>query len=158
MGKTRCIGCNKSLGGVLDGFGTRLMAGDVCLTCKKKIKVIPGYQLLSAQQIRDIVEGKMLPTDPGAVPMPPQQQYANTYSEPRAYITPSYDPVQSVPTQTMPPQGAPMQQPSSPTMIPLMVPAAASIADELREYKALLDDGTLSEDEFKEIKRRLLNL
>ena len=63
MGKTKCLGCGKSLGGVLDGFRSRIMAGDVCLSCKKKIETVPNYQYLSQDQIKDLVNGVIRPDE-----------------------------------------------------------------------------------------------
>lgn len=59
----KCIGCGKTVGGLLGGFNVKIMSGQMCLTCKGKVSAIPSYHLLSAEQIRDVIAGKLAPID-----------------------------------------------------------------------------------------------
>lgn len=69
MGKTKCLGCGKSLGGVLDGFGSNVLYGQVCLSCKKKVQNMPNYQAFTADQMRAAVNGEAVFTAPAQAPV-----------------------------------------------------------------------------------------
>jgi len=60
MGKT-CIGCGKTVGGLIGAYSVKLMYGEVCLTCNKKLNSIPGYQFLTPSQICDVISGRVKP-------------------------------------------------------------------------------------------------
>lgn len=59
MARSKCLGCGKSLGGLLDGYGIKVMSGQVCLTCKNKLEPIPNYQFLSPVQIKEFMAGRL---------------------------------------------------------------------------------------------------
>ena len=58
MGKT-CTGCGKAVGGLVGAFSVKLFYGEVCLTCNKKLSVIPNHQYLSPDQIKDVISGRV---------------------------------------------------------------------------------------------------
>jgi len=60
---TNCIGCGKPIGGVFGAYSVKLLYGEVCLTCNKKLKVVPSYQYLTPVQIKDIINHKVDPRD-----------------------------------------------------------------------------------------------
>lgn len=68
MGKTKCLGCGKSLGGVFDGFGTRVIYGQLCLTCNKTLQGIPNYQSLTPDQMKAYIEKGTIPEAAAAKP------------------------------------------------------------------------------------------
>lgn len=74
MARSKCLGCGKSLGGLLDGYGIKVMSGQVCLSCKNKLEPIPNYQFLSPPQIKDFLVGR-LTTEEAAAAI--QQKFAN---------------------------------------------------------------------------------
>ena len=59
----KCIGCGKPMGGMLGAYGVRLLYGEVCLTCNKKLNVIPNYQFLTPSQMKDILSGELKKED-----------------------------------------------------------------------------------------------
>ena len=71
MGKTSCMGCGKSLGGVFDGFGVKLMYGQICLSCKSKVQGVPGYQALTSEQMRAAARGEYIIPQATAQVRPP---------------------------------------------------------------------------------------
>jgi len=113
MGKT-CIGCGKSTGGVLGAYTVRLLYGEVCLTCNKKLNSIPNHQYLTPTQIKDIISGRVNKEDV------------------------------KISSNFVTPGDTPSRQPSP--------------AEEIREYKELLDDGIITQEEFEGVKKRILNL
>ncbi len=115
MVKTKCLGCGKSQGGFLDGFGVKVMSGSICLTCKSKLEKIPSYQFLEANQIRDYMAGNMTPEEAA---LSVQKKFSGTVNP-------------AVTKQT-------------------------TSADEIREYKALLDDGIITQEEFDLAKSKIL--
>ncbi|MDR1691098.1 MAG: SHOCT domain-containing protein [Candidatus Methanoplasma sp.] len=94
----------------------KIFYGEVCLTCNKKIDSIPDHQFLTPDQIKDIVSGKVLPSDIKASPR---------------FASPA---VESAPR------------------------TSASAIDEIRQYKGLLDEGIITQEEFDALKKRLLGL
>jgi len=125
----KCTGCGKPVGGVLGAYSKKLVYGEVCLTCNKKLSGIAGYQLLQPEQIRDIVHNRVSPqsvsvSQPGA---PPVYQAA---SQPDPYPYP--------------------QQSSS--------KSSSATPDEIRKYKQLMDEGFITPEEYEAVKRRLLGL
>lgn len=62
MGKT-CLGCGKPMGGIIGAYGVRVLYGEVCLTCNKKLNVIPSYQYLTPSQIKDVISGRVSKAD-----------------------------------------------------------------------------------------------
>ncbi|MCL1978933.1 MAG: SHOCT domain-containing protein [Methanomassiliicoccaceae archaeon] len=112
MGK-KCIGCGKAMGGLLGAYGVRLLYGEVCLTCNKKLNIIPSYQYLTPDQIKDVISGRVQKGDV----VPPSQI-------------------------THPGSGSARQ---------------ATSAEQIRQYKELLDDGIITQEEYEEKKRQLLN-
>jgi len=58
MGKS-CLGCGKAMGGIVGAYGVRLLYGEVCLTCNKKLSSIPNNQFLTPTQIKDIISGRV---------------------------------------------------------------------------------------------------
>lgn len=114
MGKTNCLGCGKSLGGILDGFGTRVIYGNICLSCKKIVQSTPNYQALTPEQMKIAASGAPVNTDPAVKP-PVQENFI-------------------VQAQPVPPD------------------------EELRQYKRMLDDGLITEEEYAALKKRVLDL
>jgi hypothetical protein len=113
MGKT-CIGCGKAMGGVIGAYGVKLLYGEVCLTCNKKLNSIPNYQFLTPTQIKDVITGKVKKED---------VRISCDFSRP----------------------GDAVAKPPSP-------------AEEIRQYKELLDDGIITREEFEAVKKRLMNI
>jgi hypothetical protein len=64
---SNCIGCGKSTGGVFGAYSVNLLYGEVCLTCNKKLKVIPGHQFLTPDQIVGVISGSLNPGDVSAL-------------------------------------------------------------------------------------------
>ena len=62
MGKT-CLGCGKAMGGLIGAYGVKLLYGEVCLTCNKKLNMIPNHQFLTPTQIKDIISGRVRKED-----------------------------------------------------------------------------------------------
>jgi len=114
MGKS-CIGCGKAMGGLLGAYGVKILYGEVCLTCNKKLNTIQGYQYLTPTQVRDVISGRV---------------QKHEVRVPSQFVHPS--------------DASPTKQLSS--------------ADEIRKYKALLDDGVISQEEFDAVKKRLMNI
>ena len=112
MGKT-CIGCGKTTGGVLGAYTVKLLYGEVCLTCNKKLNTIPNYQFLTPTQIKDVISGNVKKEDIKA---------------PSHFTHPGSAPAQQTPVE------------------------------EIRQYKALLDEGIITQEEFDTVKRRILGL
>jgi len=113
MGAT-CIGCGKATGGVLGAYTVKLFYGEVCLTCKKKLAPIQGYQYLTPTQISDVIGGRVRACD-----VKPPNNFGG--------------PGEAAPRQLSP-------------------------AEEIRQYKELLDDGLITQEEFDAVKKRILNL
>ncbi|MDR1404286.1 MAG: SHOCT domain-containing protein [Candidatus Methanoplasma sp.] len=63
MVRTNCLGCGKPLGGFLDAYSTKLMYGEVCLTCKKKLASIQNHQFMTPEQISNVIKGKVQKSD-----------------------------------------------------------------------------------------------
>ena len=112
MGKT-CIGCGKAMGGMLGAYGVRLLYGEVCLTCNKKINSIPNHQFMTPNQVKDVISGALKKED---------VKVSSNFGEP---VSASHQ---------------------------------KSAAEEIREYKELLDDGIITQEEFDTVKKRLLNI
>lgn len=115
MGKTKCLGCGKSLGGVFDGFGVRVIYGQICLSCKKIVENIPNYQIMAPDQMRAAV------------------------ADPVAALSAAVKPAAQTPNYTVQAQPVPRDE-------------------ELRQYKRMLDEGLISEEEFIALKKRVLDL
>jgi len=113
MGKN-CLGCGKALGGIVGAYSVRLLYGEVCLTCNKKLGSIPNNQFLTPTQIKDIIGGRVNKED------------VKVSSN---FASPGDD-----------------------------VPSKQSPAEEIRQYKGLLDDGIITQEEFDAVKKRLLNI
>ncbi|MDR3075417.1 MAG: SHOCT domain-containing protein [Candidatus Methanoplasma sp.] len=113
MVRTNCLGCGKPLGGFLDAYSSKLMYGEVCLTCNKKLASIPNYQFLRPEQINDIIKGKVKKSE-----VNPSPQFFS---------------------------GPDQSKKQSP-------------AEEIRQYKELLDDGIITKEEFDAVKKRIMNL
>ncbi|MCL2149001.1 MAG: SHOCT domain-containing protein [Methanomassiliicoccaceae archaeon] len=113
MGKT-CLGCGKAIGGVIGAYSVKLLYGEVCLTCNKKLNSVPNHNFLTPPQIRDIISGRV------------QKEDVKVSS---SFVHPG--------------DAAPQEQQLSP-------------ADEVRRYKGLLDDEIITEEEFHEVKRHLM--
>ncbi|MDR2698795.1 MAG: SHOCT domain-containing protein [Candidatus Methanoplasma sp.] len=47
------------MGGLLGAYGVKILYGEVCLTCNKKLNTIQGYQYLTPNQIRDVISGRV---------------------------------------------------------------------------------------------------
>lgn len=62
MGKT-CIGCGKAVGGMFGAFSNKVLYGDICITCTRKLSMIPGYQTLTPGQINSVVRGNVKPSE-----------------------------------------------------------------------------------------------
>lgn len=127
------------------------MSGEICLSCKKKLQMIPNYQYLTAQQINDVINGNATPQEVSTV-MTPMASYApNTYVPIQApssqgdYVCSSSGLSASPSVQTSQSSGS-------------FVPNASSVIDELKQYKELLDQDIINDEEFAQIKKRLLNL
>ncbi|MCL2031830.1 MAG: SHOCT domain-containing protein [Methanomassiliicoccaceae archaeon] len=113
MGKT-CLGCGKAMGGMLGAYGVKLLYGEVCLTCNKKLNSIPNHQFLTPTQIKDVISGRVRKED---------VRVSSNFVHP----------------------GEATEKKLSP-------------AEEIRQYKELLDDGIISQEEFDTVKRRIMNL
>jgi len=110
----KCLACGKPMGGMFGAYGVRLLYGEVCLTCNKKLNVIPNYQFLTPTQMKDIISGNLKKEDV------------------------------KVSSNFTGPGDTPTNQPSQ--------------ADEIREYKKLMDDGIITQEEFEAVKKRIMNL
>lgn len=95
------------------------MRGSVCLTCKSKLERTPNYQFLEADQLKDLISGK-LTSEEAAISV--QRMLLNS----------------STTTQAAAPQ-------------------AKSPADEIREFKQLLDEGLITEEEYEQVKAKILS-
>jgi len=62
MGKP-CLGCGKAMGGLIGAYGVKLLYGEVCLTCNKKLNVIPNHQFMTPTQIKDVISGRVKKED-----------------------------------------------------------------------------------------------
>jgi hypothetical protein len=62
MGKT-CLGCGKAMGGLIGAYGVKYLYGEVCLTCNKKLSVIPNSQFMTPTQIKDVISGRVRKED-----------------------------------------------------------------------------------------------
>jgi len=113
MGST-CLGCGKTIGGVLGAYGKKLLYGEVCLTCYKKLSTIPNNQFLTPTQIKDVISGRVEKEDVKASSV-------------------FVDPGESSTKHT-------------------------STVEEIREYKELLDEGIITQEEFDAVKKRLMNI
>jgi hypothetical protein len=102
------------MGGMFGAYGVRLLYGEVCLTCNKKVNMIPSYQFLTPNQIKDVISGRVNASD-----VKPPSQFVNPGEAPASH---------------------------------------RSGTEELREYKGLLDDGIITQEEFEALKKRILNL
>ena len=102
------------MGGLIGAYGVRLLYGEVCLSCNKKLNVIPNYQYLTPTQMKDVMSGKVSMAE-----VKPQTHLSH--------------PEGPAPSQTPP-------------------------AEEIRQYKQLLDEGIISQEEFEAVKRRLMNI
>ncbi|MDR2865842.1 MAG: SHOCT domain-containing protein, partial [Methanomassiliicoccaceae archaeon] len=54
-----CIGCGKATGAPFGAYTVKLLYGEVCLTCNKKLNDIPSYQYLTPAQIKDVISGRV---------------------------------------------------------------------------------------------------
>jgi hypothetical protein len=113
MGK-KCLGCGKALGGMIGAYSVRLLYGEVCLTCNKKLNVIPNYQYLTPTQMKDIISGTVKKED---------VKVSSNFVTPGEHTS---------------------KQPSP--------------AEEIRQYKELLDEGIITQEEFETVKKRLMNI
>jgi len=111
---TTCLGCGKAIGGVLGAYGKRLLYGEVCLTCYKKLGTIPNNNFLTPTQIKDVISGRVNKED---------VKVSTSFVEPGEASTNN-----------------------------------KSAVEEIREYKALLDEGIITQEEFETVKRRLMNI
>ncbi|MCL1811175.1 MAG: SHOCT domain-containing protein [Methanomassiliicoccaceae archaeon] len=115
MGKS-CIGCGKAMGGMLGAYGVKLLYGEVCLTCNKKLSRIPSHEFLTPTQIKDVISGRVQPGDV------------------------------RVATEFVHPGGGGTQT------------KQMSPAEEIRQYKELLDEGVITQEEFDTVKKRLMQI
>ncbi|MCL2295637.1 MAG: SHOCT domain-containing protein [Methanomassiliicoccaceae archaeon] len=113
MAKT-CLGCGKAMGGMLGAYGVKLLYGEVCLTCNKKLNSIPNHQFMTPTQIKDVIGGRVKKED---------VRVSSNFTGPGDAVT-----------------------------------KQASPAEEIRQYKELLDEGIITQEEFDAVKKRLMNL
>jgi len=106
------MSCNKPLGGLLGAFSEKLMTGEVCLSCRDKLKVMPNYQLISPEQAKAIKNKQMTMIEVA-------EQIQRKYGGSTANTT--------------------------------------SPIEEIRQFKALLDEGLITEDEYEHAKNRILD-
>jgi hypothetical protein len=118
MGKL-CLGCGKAMGGLIGAYGVKLLYGEVCLTCNKKLSVIPNSQFLTPTQIKDVISGRVRKED---------VKVSSNFAHPGE---------------------ASMGSASAGKMTPV---------EEIRGYKAMLDDGLITQEEYEVLKKRLLGL
>jgi hypothetical protein len=119
MGKP-CLGCGKAMGGLIGAYGVKLLYGEVCLTCNKKLNVIPNHQFLTPTQIKDIISGRVKKED---------VKISSNFAYPG--------------------ESSPASEPAGKQMTPV---------EEIRGYKAMLDEGIITQEEFEVLKKRLLGL